>query len=495
MVHSIGRWRSAIRGLVAAFLLIGSASPCFTLAAAAEGFHSEPQLGFQTGNHGFLFPIEFRYRWESWRAFAPDWSDFHGIRTRVGVDYRYKDKFRFLAQGQQSAVLGLSSTSGGAGALYWANNGNKENPSSVRPSQVFAQFNPGEGTWVRVGRSYINMGAEVGYEEADWKYLKSKRLAQRLMGAVDWTNGARSNDAVASRVAVGKHVLHLFVAQPTTGVFVVDYDAYRTNNDIIVGGIDWTAPRGVLLDNTEAGAFFLGYSDTRDPTQVAGLFGDIEVYTLGGSVLGVYPVGPGRLDALLWGAYQFGDYVDQGPASGVQNRDQRAGAVIAEIGYQLPDVWGKPWLRLGVNWASGDGNLDDSGRSTFFNLMPTNHLYYGYTDQLAFQNLTDLLLQLKLTPIRKLGVEITYHRFWLDNEKDFRWAGTGAFSRESLGYVRGASNGSNDVGQELDILVSYPVTRWLSVLGGYSKFWGGDVFASSTRSDVDLGYLQVQIKY
>ena len=36
-----------------------------------------------------------------------------------------------------------------------------------------------------------------------------------------------------------------------------------------------------------------------DPAQVAGLFGDIEVYTLGGSMLGVYPVGKGHVDALL----------------------------------------------------------------------------------------------------------------------------------------------------------------------------------------------------
>jgi hypothetical protein len=127
--------------------------------------------------------------------------------------------------------------------------------------------------------------------------------------------------------------------------------------------------------------------------------------------------------------------------------------------------------------------------------LPTNHLYYGYTDQLAFQNLTDLLLQLKLVPAEKLGVEITYHRFWLDSGADFRWAGTGAFSRANLGFVRGASNGSTDVGQELDILVTYPVNRWLSVQGGYSMLWGGDVFATSPNSDADFAYLQMQIKY
>ena len=95
----------------------------------------------------------------------------------------------------------------------------------------------------------------------------------------------------------------------------------------------------------------------------------------------------------------------------------------------------------------------------------------------------------------KLGVEITYHRFWLDDSADFRWAGSGAFSRTNLGFVRGTSNGSTDVGQELDILVTYPVNRWLSVLGGYSKLWGGDVFATTPNSDADFAYLQLQVKY
>jgi len=485
----------AVAHVATGLLLLLSTAVQSLASAAEEGFHAQPRLGFTKGDHQLLVPIEFRYRWENWQAFAPESSDFHGIRTRVALDYRFKDQFRLFAQAQQTAVVGLSDNASGPGALYRDNNGNQDNPSSVRPSQLFAQFNPTQGSWIRVGRSTINMGNEVGYKEANWQFLKKKRQAQRLLGSVDWTNGARSNDGLVSRVAAGEHVLHMFVAQPTTGVFVVDDEAYKSNDDIVFAGLDWTAPRGVLLENTEVGAFFVGYSDTRNPAEVAGLFGDIEVYTLGGSMLGVYPLGKGRVDTLLWGAFQFGEYADQGPTTGVQNRDQLAGALVAEIGYQRTDLWAKPWFRLGFNWASGDGNLDDDERNTFFNILPTNHLYYGYTDQLAFQNLADLLLQVKLIPLEKLGVEITYHRFWLDNAADFRWAGTGAFSRTNLGYVRGASNASTDVGQELDILVTYPVNSWLSVQGAYSKLWGGDVFATSPDSDADFAYLQMQIKY
>ena len=125
------------------------------------------------------------------------------------------------------------------------------------------------------------------------------------------------------------HFVHLFAAEPTTGLFVVDDDAYKRQKNVIFGGIDWTAERGTLVDNSEIGAFFIAYSDDRDPADVAGHFGDIEVYTLGGSWLGVYPLEPGRVDVLLFGAFQFGDYADVGPTTGARS-----------LGLQMPLRWG-----------------------------------------------------------------------------------------------------------------------------------------------------------
>ncbi|MCH8856865.1 MAG: alginate export family protein [Proteobacteria bacterium] len=196
------------------------------------------------------------------------------------------------------------------------------------------------------------------------------------------------------------------------------------------------------LDDTELTAFFLGYSDGRDPTDVVGLFGDIEIYTVGGSWIGVYPLGPGKFDVILWGALQFGSYTDS-TSSGVRDLDHVAGALLAEFGYQPTEVWAKPWLRAGVNFASGDSDSDDGSHNTFFNLLPTNHLYYGYADQLAFQNLVDLFLQLKLTPLPKVGIEIAFHQFWLHERKDLRYFGTGAFTRSALGLGGSSSSGSN----------------------------------------------------
>ncbi|MEE9606332.1 MAG: alginate export family protein [Myxococcota bacterium] len=463
--------------------------------ADEDGLHYQPHVGFSHGDHHADLRLEFRYRWADWKAFSQKSDAFHGLRTRFALDYRFRKRFRLFAQGQQTAVLGLSGNSSGAGGLYRANNNGKDNPGSVRVSQLFAQFDPTPDAQIRVGREFVKLGTLVEYDEPNWKFLKAKRLSQRLLGTVGWTHGERAYDGVTARLGLDGHLFHAFVSEPTTGVFVVDKDAYKSQKHVIVGGLDWTAERGTFFDDSEVGGFLIGYSDDRNPAKVAGLFGNITVVTLGGSWLGVYPAGPGRVDALLWGAFQFGKYKDAGPTSGVRNRDQRAGALIAEVGYQLPDVWSKPWLRFGVNWASGDSNLDDDDRNTFFNILPTNHMYYGYLDQFAFQNLIDLLVQLKLAPVGKLGLELAYHRFWLQEDADFRWSGTGAFSRVNLGYVRNAQNGSTDVGHELDLVASYPLNRWLTVSAGYAHLWGGKVFNGLPDDDASFGYVQAAFKY
>jgi hypothetical protein len=463
--------------------------------AEDDGFHAKPHLGFTSGDHHVDLRLQFRYRWENWNAFVDDWEDFHGLRTRFALDYRFRDRVRFFAQGQQTAVLGLASDANGAGALYRANSGNDKNPSSVRPSQIFADLGLTDDLTVRLGRSFVKLGTLVPYEEANWQFLKTQRLSQRLLGTVGWTNGERAYDGGTAQAEFAGHYFHAFALQPTTGVFVVDDDAYEENKELAVAGLDWTAARGVFGKDTEIGAFFIAYADDRDPDRVAGLFGDIEVYTLGASWLGVYPLGPGRVDTILWGAFQFGDYEDVGPTTGSKMRDQIAGALIAEAGYQLHRVWSAPWLRFGVNFASGDDDPDDGDRHTFFNILPTNHLYYGALDQFAFQNLIDMLLQFRFSPHPRLGLDLTYHHFWLHEDDDFRWAGTGAFSKRNLGYVRNPSNGSQNAGDELDLTVAVKVHEALNLSFGYSYLWGGKVFDGLADNDASFAYTQLAVAY
>jgi len=297
-------------------------------------------------------------------------------------------------------------------------------------------------------------------------------------------------------------VLHLYVAQPTTGVFEIDR-AYKRQLHVVYGGMDWTVERGTWLENTELGAFVIGYSDDRDAQKVAGFFGEIKAYTFGLSSLGVYPVGPGNFDLILWGAFQIGQYIDSVPGgtemfTSLKRLDQLAGAGIAEIGYQLPDVWGKPWLRGGVNFATGDSDPTDGSRNTFFNILPTNHLYYGYADALAFSNLIDLMAQFKLSPLPNLGLELVFHQFWLFTQDDFRYFGTGSYAKDSLGYGRTVSSGSNNVGQEIDFVANYQVNQHVGLMAGVAQLFGGHVFSRNSAlpdDDISWAFFQVSLSY
>ncbi len=476
-------------------LTLALLAPAGGSLASDDGFHTRPHLGYSSGDHQVDQRLELRYRWENWDAFVDNWEDFHGLRTRVALDYRYRDRVRLFAQAQHTSVLGLDPKSSGVAGLYRQNNGSGD-PSSVRLSQLFVELGVTDDVSLRLGRSYVNMGTLVPYEEANWKFLKTQRLSQRLLGTLEWTNGARAYDGGTVHAVLDGHHLHAFALEPTTGVFVVDTDAYSTQKtDILVAGLDWTASRGTLLENTELGGFFVSYLDDRDSDDVSGLFGEIEVYTLGGSWLGVYPLGPGRVDTTLWGAFQFGDYKDQGETRGTRTLNQVAGALVAEAGYQLPDVWSAPWLRFGVNYASGDNDRDDSKRNTFFNVLPTNHLYYGYLDQFAFQNLVDLITQLRLAPTPRLTLDVTYHRFWLPESNDFRWVGSGAFSRQNLGFTSTGSSGSNDAGHELDLTAILKLHRTTTLMVGFSRLWGGSVFNGQADDDASFGYVQIAIRY
>lgn len=416
-------------------------------------------------------------RYEYSDARVPKAEDFLGSRSRLSLHYGKGRPFSLLAEVQYALVTGLSENANAASALYRADTstGMGDTNDALKASQLWAEAKPLATARLRLGRQPIRMGSLTSYPEADWKYLKQGRLSERLVGTTGGTYGVRSYDGISGLFNLDGYDLHVFAAQPTTGVFAIR-TGLEQQNDVLVAAADLTMRRGAGWENTEATAFLLGYSDTRNPAAVAGLFGDIQVYTLGGSLLGVYPMQTGRWDALLWGAYQFGIYTDDS-VSGVRELDHSAWAIIAETGYQFDSLPLTPWARTGVNMASGDNNPGDDVHGTFFNTLPSNFFYYGMANQLAFQNLVNWFAQFRLNPAPNLDVQVYVHRFWLANDADARYFGPGAFNRRQLGFGNSPSNGSRDVGTEVDVVVTYRIGSQWSLFLGYAYLKGGDVFA------------------
>jgi hypothetical protein len=460
-------------------------------AAEGDGLHISPSIGWSSGNHSLDITLASRFRTEWWDAHAPEWDTFYALRTRIGAKYSYKNRVTLFAEFQDSRIYDLGVNTSGAGALYrrfgTPNSRSRVHGDDLR--QMWVELRPSEAIGIRAGRQDIKLGTQAMYPEPNWKYLKIKRASQRLVGTVGWTHGERSNDGITGFYETDNHHLYAFVAMPTTGVFDID-DAYKWQDDILYGGISWTAKRGVMFPNTELRSFLLGYRDHRSQSE-GGLPDDIEIYTAGFSAIGIYPMGPGNADLLIWGAIQAGDYDDE---------DHLAGAGIVEAGYQLTEALFKPWVRTGVNIASGDGDPNDGDHNTFFNMLPTNHLYYGFADQLAFQNLIDVFVQLRLKPHKRVGFDLFVHHFRLVDKNDAQYFGTGAFSKENKpgnrGFGANAPTGSKEWGTEIDAVMSVTLCPAVSISGGYSHVWGHDFLQSTfADEDVDFAFLQIALKY
>jgi hypothetical protein len=474
------------------------------------GLHAVPSIYWQSGDHRFDLGADFRYRVEFWGAHR-EWSTFSGLRTRVRAKYAFRDVVTAFGEFQDARIYGLSGKSSGAGALYrsFASGATPVETAGQDLRRAWLEVRPAEGLAIRGGRMDFNLGTQTLAKEANWRYLQSWRAALRLVGTVVWTHGERANDGGSLTYDTDDYQLFLFGANPTTGVFDI-HKAYQHQSNLIHAGAQLTARRGTWLPNTEVRPFFLAYRDhrprreagpsdaTNDPITNPISEMDIDIYTLGFSSIGVYEMGPGLADLFVWGAGQLGEF---------NGRDHAAGAGIFEAGYMLPDVCAKPWLRAGINIASGG---DPTGNhTTFHNLMPTNHPYYGFADALAFQNLMDILVQLKLELHEKVGLNLMYHHFRLLNSDDRRYFGTGAFSKQgdtpgAFGYGSTSSGGKKEIGNELDIVLSWKLHEHVSLQGGYAHLWGGDVFEATFNSanptgltdpDVQFGFLQVHFKY
>ncbi len=460
------------------------------LSLALPAVADLPPLKWSAGDHSLEMSLASRIRYENWDARTTTTDGFWGYRTNIGAKYSYGKHVSVYAEFQDTRVYGVSPRNTfGPGALYMSTSDHDNFAESDRLRNLWIEVKPIEGLALRAGRQDILFGAQVKYAEGNWNYLRLQRLAQRLVGSVGWSNGQRAYDGLTVNWDQKNHNVYGFYARPTTGAFDIE-NANKQFDDIDVAGVGWTIKRGAYLPNTELGVFGIHYDDDRKPQDGGLKSGDIDILTLGAQMIGVYAVGPGNVDLTLWAAYQTGDY---------GNLDHRAYAGIAEVGYQFTKVPWKPWVRIGVNAASGDGDAKDGDHDTFFNLLPTNHPYMGFADQFAFQNLINYFVQLRLQPIDAINVDLFFHHFNSARKNDAAYFGTGAYRRTptgSLGFGAYTSAiGHHSLASEVDLVVSGKVNKHVSLEGGYSYVWGHAAFNDMSNDSTRFGYVQATFTY
>jgi Alginate export len=273
---------------------------------------------------------------------------------------------------------------------------------------------------------------------------------------------------------------------PTQGGFNIRAGNTITDVDVVYAAL--TAKRSSVLPGTEARLFYIFYHDDR-PVQVVDnrlaaarpfLSADsLAIHSLGAHILTVFPLGPGAVDGLVWGVYQFGQWT---------NLDQRAGAFAVEMGYQLVGIPLAPWLRLGYFRGSGDSNAADDTHGTFFNVLPTVRLYANFPFY-NLMNIEDGFVQLILTPATSTRFVVAAHTLKLSEQNDLFYSGGGAQNRRvSFGYPGRSSNGAQSLANVVETSLSHTFNKYFSGNVYYGHAFGSSVIERFFRGQSHADY-------
>ncbi|HYE38114.1 alginate export family protein [Methylocaldum sp.] len=493
--------------------------PLLSLGIAVKLGHANPAVvpkefkPWGQINENLRITGELRGRYEAWDFFKPSPAannnndyDFWAIRARLGVLLTTPHIDGYV-QGEYSGLYDLPSDAVavpggplGLGAAYFSENRAKS-PSDVHLKQAYLNFKLGAlglpGLSLKVGRLELLEGLE--YKVADPKFyaLKVTRASQRLMGTFDFTHAARNFDGFSMVYDQPAFNLTVSGAHPNQGGFNIHAQDEISHIDLFYTAL--TSKKDALLPGTEGRLFYLYYGDDRNTQVVDNRPAsqrprlnrpgqDLNIHNVGTHLLGMRKLGPGEVDGLLWGVYQFGDWT---------NQSHQAWAVDAEAGYQWIDLPLKPWLRAGYFRSSGDDNSNDGRHETFFQVLPTVRLYAKFP-YFNLMNLQDAFAQLIVAPTPATKVAVDFHHLSLSDSSDLFYAGAGATSRSgSFGFLGRNAHGRSDAGELVDVSFTQTLTKELSWNLYYGHAFGGNVTETVYRAkkDADYGFVEFNLAF
>lgn len=447
----------------------------------------------------------WRVRLEGWNWFQGnsgenDYPLVHSL-LRVGIGQQ-SERLEWKLEAAQDAILALPENAAlpgpqgqlGLGGTYFVSNGNRRNNANVFVKQAFLRFSKLGPLNLRLGRFEFIDGVERLPKDKTIAALAQTRVAQRLIGNFGWSAVGRSIDGVHLTVDSGANDFTFVGGRPTRGVYQVDAMG-ELDIDVFYG-----AYTRIHSEKNSAGrlrVFGVGYLDHRtsvvktDNRPLAARTADlqeIQIGSFGADYLQVFDERKaGKFNFLLWGVGQTGSW-------GVQR--QRAGAWIAEAGWQ-PDVpaW-QPWLSVGMSYGTGDDNPQDTTHKTFFQILPTPRPYARFPFW-NLQNSMDRYVSFSAQPMAKLTLRSEVHLLRLTNASDLWYLGGGAFQPRTFGYTGRASNGNKSLANTGDLSADYQFTKSFSVGLYYGHAWGKAVIHSiyPNNPNGQFAYLETNFKF
>src|SRR5579864_1755272 len=366
-----------------------------------------------------------RYMQEDNSRLSGATNDYDLQRTRVYGDLWYRDWIRFYAEFISAQTFGQTLV-----PLVI-----DQDPADFQNLFVDIKV-PGTDdhpAYVRVGRQEMLLGS------------------QRLVSPLDWANTRRTFEGFRAFRQGDKVDVDFFWVRPDIRTAGSAGYMFRDDNQDFAGAwATWKPQKGQFLD-----LYYL-FFDNRNTTVAAGLTrAPCAVNTFGGRYVG-------SIKQFLW---DFEDMVQIGQ----QTQPIFASATTAGIGWNFkrlpldPTWWVYYDYASGTNYTPGTATPQGGDFTTFNQLFPFGHYYFGFLDLVGRQNIHDLNTHLFLYPSKFVTVWLQYHHFELDTPTDALFSAGAATLRRSAAGTAGQT-----VGEEFDILVNLHLGHHSDLLAGYS---------------------------
>ena len=408
--------------------------------------------------------LEFRYRFEYRENF--DFSDsredddaFHLLRTRVGLTFKPVKPLSLFIQGQDSRI-----------------------------SNADFEVKTAYENYMDIRQLYLNYEDNVAFEPLQMNKFSMRAGrqefsygAQRLIGGFNWSNVAQTFDGGK----IGFHFLPAHVQldflggdkSPIKSPIEGD-DLFDTSTKDRVYAYYLTAK---ALHETQFDNYLIHRQTWKNVSFGPSGSSEISDYTFGGRVKKAFANG---IDYELEAAEQWGNFKDQ---------DVRSTMAVGIVGYTLVDHKWKPRAAFEFDYGSGDSNPTDGKMTTFDNLYPTNHLFYGYIDFISLQNLNDYRYQFSFKPHKRWKLQTDLHLIYLDTPKD-SWYTVGRTVARTA--AAGSTDVSTHIGNEIDVVADYKVNEYIATQFGYSHFFSGKYLQQTgANDDADFIYMQTTFSF
>jgi hypothetical protein len=280
---------------------------------------------------------------------------------------------------------------------------------------------------------------------------------QRLIGHLNWTNTARSFDAVRATYRKGKVRVDVFSASVVR--FYEGAFNKRGDGDNIHGAyavLSVVPNKGVIEP----------YLFVREQSAIkseGGVIDKLTAETLGFRLAGKLP---SNFDYTIETAGQFGS---------VDTDEVRAWAGRMVLGHTLAKAKFKPRLIAAFDYASGDSDPTDGRRETFDQLYPTGHDKLGLNDQVGWRNIAAARAGIEMKVSPRLALNGNYLSWWLADPHDALYSAAGAVVAKVA-----AGTAGRHVGQESDIQAVLTVNPQMQISGGLGHIFPGTFLVNAT---------------